>query len=129
LPSRYREELDCEERDPYFARWQPNQDTGIQRCKIWAGVRMKSRNLQVIRSGDVSSPKISESQSPLLTEEQAASIREYGGFFTVSKFRRWRLEGCGPVYFKSGEGKKARVFYRRDILDQFILDSMVTPTK
>ena len=65
------------------------------------------------------------SVSPLLNEKAAASIPEHGGFFTVPKFRRWRLEGKGPAFFKSGEGKKARVFYRRDILDKFIADSMV----
>lgn len=48
------------------------------------------------------------SQGTLLTTADLASRL---GMHAVS-IARWRVEGKGPPYFKSGEGKKARVFYR-----------------
>jgi excisionase family DNA binding protein len=49
---------------------------------------------------------------PLVTEGEAASLLRV----SLTSVRRWRREGCGPVYRKIGRS----VRYRRDDLADFI---------
>ena len=57
---------------------------------------------------------------PLVTEDEAASLLRV----SLTSVRRWRREGCGPVYRKIGRS----VRYRPDDLEDFIAASRCMET-
>jgi excisionase family DNA binding protein len=57
---------------------------------------------------------------PLVTEDEAASLLRV----SLTSVRRWRREGCGPVYRKIGRS----VRYRPDDLADFIAASRCMET-
>lgn len=55
-------------------------------------------------------------------------IDQYGPPFSKSFLVRKRMTGTGPRYLKTGKGRTAKIYYRRQDIDEWIEKSMRTVT-
>ncbi len=63
-------------------------------------------------------------QKLYLTAQDAANILR----LSIRTLERMRVEGTGPRYHKAGPGKRARVLYCRDELDEWLRSKMFNST-